>query len=118
MTTTYGFENIKNSKNNIFTNFRDATDRYIIYADVCGVPKEEIDIQIEGQVLMIHAVRDFGVNTGFHTTDEIHNGNLCRVIELKSDLDINNVVAEYQHGLLKITIPKKKEKTTVKVKIQ
>lgn len=102
--------------NNIPVDFIDDGNRYVIYADVCGIPKEDIDIGIKGQVLMINATREFGVKSGFHLS-EIKTGKLCKVIELKSDIDIKKVTAEYNHGLLKIVIPKVKDENAVKIEI-
>ena len=48
---------------------------------------------------------------------EIKTGKLCKVIELKSDIDIKKVTAEYNHGLLKIVIPKAKDENAVKIEI-
>ena len=54
--------------NNIPVDFIDDGNRYVIYADVCGIPKEDIDIEIKGQVLMINATREF---------EELKAGFIC-----------------------------------------
>lgn len=104
-------------ENHIPVDFIDDGDRYVIYADVCGVAKDKIDIEVKGQVLMIHAEREFEVKSGFHSS-EIKTGKLFKVIELKPDAGIKKIVAEYNYGLLKITIPKIKDKNSFKVEIQ
>ena len=104
-------------ENKIPVDFIDDGNRYVIYADVCGVPKEKIDIQIKGQVLMIHAEREFEIKSGFHLS-EIKTGMLFKVIELKPNVDVKNAVAEYNNGLLKITIPKIKDENAFKVEIK
>lgn len=102
--------------NQIPIDFVDDGNRYVIYADMCGVAKEDIEIEIKGKVLMINAKREFGVKSGFHSS-EIKTGNLCKVIELKSDIEPTKAVAEYNYGLLKIIIPKEQEHEAIKVKI-
>lgn len=109
-----------NNKDNILTNFIDDSNKYIIYADVCGVPKEEIKIQIKGRVFMIFANREFGAGStdGFHSLVQIKNGSLCRMIELQDNIDISNIIAEYKNGLLKVIIPKIKNATEVDIVIK
>lgn len=102
---------------NIPTDFIDDGTRCVIYADVCGIPKEGIDISVKGQVLMINANREFGVKSGFHLS-EIKTGKLCKVIELKSDVDVKKITAEYSNGLLKIVIPKVKDENAIKIDIK
>lgn len=117
MTTLTDFLNVNNSQKDIPVNFIDDGDRYVIYADVCGIPKEDINISIKGQVLMINATREFEVKGGFQLS-EIKTGKLCKVVELKSDIDVERVTAEYNKGLLKIVIPKEKDKNAVKIEIK
>jgi len=112
-------DNINNMQkdNNISVDFIDDGDYYIIYADLCGVTKEDIDIEIKGQVLMINAKREFEIKNGFHSSG-IKTGKLCKVVELKSDIDVEKTVAEYNNGLLKIIIPKVKNENAMKIEIK
>lgn len=111
------FEDLPIKKNDIPFVFIDNDDCYVIYADLCGIPKEKINVQIKGKVLMIEAERELGTKIGFHS-DEIPIGKLCRVTELKTDVKVEDILAEYSNGLLKITIPKLKNMDTVKVEIK
>lgn len=97
-----------NNSKEILTNFINGEKKYIVYADVCGVAKKDIEVKIKGKVLMITAKRELNTsNEGYHSSFEIKDGNLFKVIELEHDIDVQNSIAEYNNGLLKIIILKK-----------
>lgn len=95
------------TKNNpdILINFINDADKYIIYADLCGVRKEDLHVQIKGKTLIISGERDFDSRNGFWSTG-IKRGNLQKIIKLEDNIDLENIETEYKDGLLKIVIPK------------
>lgn len=104
-------------KYNIPISFYDDSSKYVIYCDLCGVNKSDIDVTLKGRVLAIKAKRDFGLNTGFKLS-ELAAGELFRLIELNEDVDVDSIVAEYNEGMLKITIQKLKSHDAVKIAIK
>lgn len=105
-----------NTSKELLVSFTNDQNKYVIYADLCGVNKEDIHIEIKGRVLMIKAKRDFGMTNGF-SKSEIAIGELFKIINLDDDIEREKTVAEYKDGLLKITIPKLKPDTYI-VKIK
>lgn len=98
---------MNNQKNNgeFPINFINDQDKIIIYADLCGINKKDIEIELQGKVLMIKGHREFGIANGF-TSAEILTGSLCKMIELNDEINKKEIVAEHNNGLLKITMPK------------
>ncbi|QUH22073.1 Hsp20/alpha crystallin family protein [Alkaliphilus sp. B6464] len=104
------------TNNELMVSFTNDQDKYVIYADLCGVNKEDIHIEVKGRIMGIKAKRDFGITNGFSKT-EIAIGELFKIINLEDDIEKEEIVAEYKDGLLKITIPKvKPDSYIVKVK--
>lgn len=76
-----------------------------IYADLCGVKKEDILVELTGKTLRISAERNIKHNIGLHN-DEITNGKIFKLIELETDIDGENAKSRFSNGLLIIELPK------------
>jgi HSP20 family protein len=84
-------------------------ESYIVEAPLIGVTKEELQVKVEGDTLLINAkpakTSKFVKNTGLG-------------FSLQDDADKENISAKLEHGLLTVTIPRvKPEKKSVNVKI-
>ncbi|MCP4188714.1 MAG: Hsp20/alpha crystallin family protein [Gammaproteobacteria bacterium] len=93
----------------------DETDEnYLIRADVPGVAKDDIKIQLDNGVLSIsgekRVAKETGIGSRKHRTERFH-GSFSRRFTLPSAVDIDKVNADYKDGVLSLTIPKlEKEK--------
>lgn len=78
-----------------------------LYADLPGVPRDRLQLQVEADSLIIDAesalVMPGGLNSS-HT--EVGLARFHRVFTLSKELDTDNVEAELAHGVLKLRIPK------------
>lgn len=92
------------------TDIQDSGDAFILKADLPGVKKEEINIDIDGDRLSISAQR----NTS--TEEKDNNGNLIRCERYSGSFsrsfDISNIrsqdiTASYEDGVLTLHMPKK-----------
>lgn len=92
-------------------------EEYIIYADLCGVDKENIDLEVTGKTLKISATRDESIVAALYD-NEIFVGKLIRLIELENHVDYENINASMKHGLLKVTLPINTRKDIVKIEIE
>ncbi len=86
-------------------------DKVVIEAEVPGVKKDDIKINIEDNVLTIKAEKkkEEKIKDKDVVYEEIAYGMYTREIELPHTIDTDKIEAEYKDGVLKIVLPKKEE---------
>jgi HSP20 family molecular chaperone IbpA len=78
-----------------------------LYADLPGVPREKLNINVEADALTIDGELALTVPEGMAAIHaEIGRSRFRRVFTLSKELDAEKVSAEYKHGVLKLHIPK------------
>ncbi len=78
-----------------------------LYADLPGVPRENLKLQVEADTLTIEAESAMAVPEGLQSSHtEIGAARFHRVFSLSKELDTENVSAELAQGVLKLRIPK------------
>lgn len=91
-------------------------EQFLISAEIPGVKKEEINIDLEEGRLTISGKRSFQdeeEGKTFHRV-ETRYGSFNRSFQLPDNVDEENITASYKDGLLNITINKTEEKTSKK----
>ncbi len=83
----------------------------VVKADLPGVSKKDIKIDVEGNMLTISGERkhEEKVEREHYYSFERSYGRFFRTFDLPSDLDTNKVKAHYEDGVLEIRIPKSAE---------
>ena len=90
-------------------------DEIVIRAEMPGVKKEDIRIEISGNSIEISAVKKGASEEklkGYYHK-EIYEGRFYRRIELPMEIPADKVKARYQDGVLEIRIAKEKEEKKV-----
>ncbi len=78
-----------------------------LYADLPGVPKDRLNLQIEDGTLTIEGEVALQVPEGMEATHiEVSLPRYRRAFTLSKELDVDKVVAELNNGVLKLRIPK------------
>jgi HSP20 family protein len=94
---------------------------YTVKAEVPGVKKEDINVQIEGNQVSITAEskqeKDVKEN-GKVIRSERYYGSLYRSFSLGQDVDQASATAKYADGILQLTLPKKPSAATRKLAVQ
>ncbi|MEX3980471.1 Hsp20/alpha crystallin family protein [Paraburkholderia sp. EG287A] len=83
---------------------------YMVKAEMPGVEKKDIDVKIDGNVVSIHAKieRSTEQKDGERVIRrERYSGAFGRTFSLASDIDESAASAQYQDGVLSLTLPKK-----------
>ena len=78
-----------------------------LYADLPGVPRDKLQLQVDSDTLTIEAQTGLSVPEGLqsgHT--EVGLGRFHRVFTLSKELDAEKVSAELSQGVLRLRIPK------------
>lgn len=91
-----------------------------IHVAVPGVNKEDFKLDVNDNLLTISGERKFQKEkkeNNFHSI-ETQYGTFSRSFSLPENVDVNNITAKYNNGILEITVPKDEKKvvkTTIKV---
>jgi HSP20 family protein len=95
-------------------------DDLVIIAPIAGASLENIEILVEGDVLIIKGERmppeDIELSLCEH--QECFWGPFSRTIVLPKGLDLENIRAYYHNGILMVKIPKKEERKLKRVEIR
>lgn len=94
---------------------------YTVQAEVPGVPKEDIHVSVEGNVVSLRAeVRqlDQQVEGEKVLRSERYFGQVARSFQLPADIDAARAKAKYDNGVLTLTLPKKQGGNAQRVAIE
>ena len=90
-----------------------------LYADLPGVPREGLDLQVDADTLTIEGVAKVDVPEGLEAKHaEITVPRYRRVFSLSRELDVENVTAELHQGVLKLRIPKAEHAQPRKIEVR
>lgn len=85
-------------------------DSYIIHAEIPGVPKDDIHVAVDGNVVTLRAeVKQLDSTSEDEKTlrSERYYGAVSRSFQLAMDIDQSQAKAKYDNGVLTLTLPKK-----------
>jgi HSP20 family protein len=92
----------------------------VIIAPIAGASLENIEILVDGDVLIIKGERmpPENIDPSLYEHQECFWGPFSRTIILPKDLDLENVRAYYHNGILMVKIPKKGEKQVRRIEVR
>lgn len=94
-------------------------DGITVVADLPGVPKDRLRIEVEGTTLVIEGEIVVAVPEGMQANHaEVGLPRYRRVFALSKELDAANVSAELRHGVLRLRIPKAAHARTRRIDVQ
>ncbi len=97
-------------------NTRETEENYHIEVELPGVKKENVDIQVDGNVLTISGernIRDEVKDEDYHKVESRY-GLFSRSFTLPEKVDVSNIEAKFKDGILEVAIPKLKVDTSSK----
>ncbi|MDZ7591028.1 MAG: Hsp20/alpha crystallin family protein [Rubrivivax sp.] len=90
-----------------------------LYADLPGVPRDKLDLRVEGDQLNIDAELALPVPQGMTPSHaEVSRARYRRAFTLSKELDPEKVSAELSHGVLRVRIPKAAHAQPRKISVQ
>jgi HSP20 family protein len=94
-------------------------DEYVVKAAVPGVDPKDVDIQVEDDILTIkgESQQKDEVNEDNYLRRELRYGSFQRSLRLPPTVDTEKATATFEHGVLKLTLPKKAEAKAKTLKI-
>jgi HSP20 family protein len=93
---------------------------FVVHAELPGVKKEDIHVQIEGNQVSITAEvkQEKEVREGDRVLrSERYFGQVSRSFQLAQDIDDSQAVAKFSDGVLELTLPKKAASTSKRLTI-
>jgi HSP20 family protein len=90
-----------------------------VQVEVPGINEKDLDIRLENNVLAISGERRMGdeqKRENFHRIERSY-GRFVRSFALPGTIDAEHVNAQFENGLLKVTIPKRAETRPKQIKI-
>ncbi|MBW2366853.1 MAG: Hsp20/alpha crystallin family protein [Deltaproteobacteria bacterium] len=94
-------------------------EQIVIIAEIAGVDKEDLDVEINNRAVKIHGKR-LGIppeSAATYRLAEIQYGTFERILYLPAPIDSNNVTASFSNGFLKIRLSKMPLDKTHKIAI-
>jgi len=97
----------------------ETTDDIIIRAEVAGVDKEKLEVEINSRAVKIFGTRkeQSRDENATYRLAEIQYGKFERVLYLPAPIDTDNVSTSYANGFLEVRLAKKKFEKTYKIPV-
>lgn len=107
----FGYEPLKKAMEGTWLPPIDLTEtekEFILRVEVPGVPRENLDVHLEGELLTLTGHREKKVHeTGENMLwEERETGRFIRTIRLPKAVEANKVEAVYTEGVLTVRLPK------------
>jgi HSP20 family protein len=100
--------------------FSEDEKNYIVRLEAPGIPKEDLEINLEGQILTLTGRRNFEKEerNEEYFWREREQGRFVRTVRLPSPIDASKVEATYNDGVMTIRLPKSESANRTRVTIR
>ena len=101
------------------TDIHDSVDKLVVTTDLPGVDKINIEVSVQGKTLFIKGEKKLESSTqdmGCLRSERFH-GQFERALPLSEDIDASKIEANYQNGVLSVSIPKREEAKPKQIKV-
>ena len=91
----------------------------VLKADLPEVDSKDIDVRVENQTLTVAGERKFEKKDsakGYHRMER-HYGSFVRSFAVPNTFDTDKIAAEFQNGVLTVTLPKKEAAKPRQIKV-
>ncbi len=99
---------------------KEENERFVIRADVPGVERTDLNITMDKGVLCLQGTRETRseeTEDGLRRAERIQ-GRFRRRFTLPDTADSEGIVADYQNGVLQVTIPKRQEAAPRRIEVK
>jgi HSP20 family protein len=120
---TFGFEPMKRAIEGTWMPAIDLTENekeYLVRVEVPGVPRENLDVHLEGDILTLTGHREKEVRQEKENVlwEEREAGKFLRTIRLPKAVEANKIEALYNEGILTVRLPKTEPAVKSKILIK
>jgi HSP20 family protein len=90
-----------------------------LFADLPGVPRDKLNVHVDGDTLIIEGEMALEVPQGMQATHlEVSLPRYRRVFSLSKELDAERLSAELKHGVLRLRIEKAKHAKPRRIEVK
>jgi HSP20 family protein len=94
-------------------------DSFILEMEMPGIEKSDVDINVEDDVLTVETHKDFSEKSEVKCmSQEFVLENYRRSFTLNHTVDVDNINAAMDNGILKLTLPKSEKLKPRKIEVQ
>ncbi|HEU5169904.1 MAG TPA: Hsp20/alpha crystallin family protein [Gemmatimonadales bacterium] len=100
--------------------FSENETEYIVRLEAPGIPKEDLQLNLDGQTLTLTGQRSFEKEekTEEYFWREREQGRFVRTIQLPGAVDAAKIDATYKDGIMTVRLPKKEPTTKTRIAIK
>lgn len=100
----------------IALDIKENDNAYIVHAELAGVKKEDIHVEIEGGLVTIKAEvkQEESVENERMLRRERYFGTVARRFELPNEIDLEKASADFTDGMLTLNLPKLAQQSNVR----
>jgi len=98
----------------------DDNDNFYINAEIPGIDKDDIKINIKGNTLTINGEKKAEKESkgkNYYRSERVF-GSFARTFELPEAIDREKISANYTNGILKLTVPKTEEAKPKEIEVK
>ncbi len=101
-------------------NFFEKEGKYLLNAELPGLSKDDISVNVDGGVLTITGKKEDSQEEegASYYIKESRSGSFRRSFKIPGEIDENRVEASFKDGVLKLVMPRKEATTTRKIEIK
>lgn len=92
-------------------------DHFVVNIDLPGMDPGSVDVDVEGNTLSVRARRTIRGEETQWLAQERPSGDFLRQLTLGEGLDTENIHAQYDNGVLSLTVPVAKRERSRKVQV-
>jgi len=81
-------------------------DKYVLELDIPGIGPDEVELSVEDQVLTLRTRGEAAEESGRMVFREFEPVDYCRSFSLGKEIDVENISASVDNGVLTLTLPK------------
>lgn len=90
----------------------------LVTADLPGVPEDQVRLHLEKDELTLEATTQLGDTPGDAVAQEFANVDYRRVFLLPKGIDVDNITAKLEHGVLRVRLPRSAQAQPRKIEVR
>ncbi|MFN7147254.1 MAG: Hsp20/alpha crystallin family protein, partial [Myxococcota bacterium] len=90
----------------------------LVTADLPGVPEDQVKLNLDKDELILEAATQLGDTPGDAVAQEFANVDYRRVFLLPKGIDVDNITAKLEHGVLRVRLPKSPQVQPRKIEVR
>jgi HSP20 family protein len=97
---------------------QETDDAYYLEAEIPGIPKEDLEIKVNGNLLTIRAERKFTEGREKEGRSSRQYRKVQQSFSLPTSVDADQIEANYENGVLQILLPKAADTKAKRIEVQ